>query len=649
MSRSPKPKERRQKAEVTNWLRQGFEAHQAGQLAEARRCYEAVLAAEPRQFDAQHLLGVVLGQQGQVREGIQFVRRALKLQPRSADALVNLGELLRRNGDPEPAVRAFEAALREEPRYDAHMNLGLLYLTDEQHVEAASHFGAACGLKPDQPDVWNNLGLTWQAQKRFGDALFAYQRARSLKPEEVNPLVNTGNVLLEQGETAEAIRHYRDALALDSDSIAALYGLARAQVAAGDDTAITTMQRTVALAPDRSDLHEYLGYCFRMWGHFDEAFQSFRRAAQSSDRTETAYVVLSNCRRMRVEDLEIVDEMVALLGTADLSDKERCNLCFAIGKACDDLGRYEEAIGYFDRGNELARRWHRLDRSQYSGQIDRIISTFGVDTIERYREAASSSARPLIIVGMPRSGTTLVEQVLASHPSIAPGGELPFWGREGAPWITTSAENGDLTGARELERRYLEILDGISRSAARVTDKQPDNFLLLGLIHALFPDARIVHCRRDPVDVALSNYFTTFAEGQDYSYDRDTIVFYYNEYRRIMRYWRTVLPADRLLEVDYAEMVADREAVSRRIVAFCGLEWDEGCLSPHETRRQILTASAWQARQPVYRTSLNRWHYYEPWLGVFRDLWNEPDDSSAMGVTASAERSSARMEPDVAR
>lgn len=649
MSRSPKPKERRQKAEVTVWLRQAFEAHQDGRLAEARQRYEAILAAEPRQFDALHLLGVVLGQQGQVREGIQRVRSALRLQPRSADALVNLGELLRRNDDREPAVRAFAAALREGPRYDAHMNLGLLYLANEQYVEAASHFGSACGLKPDQADVWNNLGLAWQAQGQLADALFAFERVRSLKPGDVNALVNTGNVLLEKREITEAIQYYRDALKADGDCVTALYGLARAQATAGDEAAIATMQRAVTLAPDRPDLHHYLGYCFRLWGQFDEAFRSYRVAVQLPSRADSTYAALAHCRRIRPEDSELIDEMVALLKTTDLSDKERPYVCFALGKAYDDIGKYEEAIRYFDRGNKLAKAWHPFDCERYSNSIDRMITAFDTSASNRCRAIASSSARPIIIIGMPRSGTTLVEQIIASHVSVAPGGELPFWGQEGARCVLTAVENGDLTGASDVGNRYLGILDAISGTAARVTDKMPDNFLVLGAIHALFPEARILHCRRDPVDVALSNYFTVFAEGQDFSYDRETLVFASKEYQRIMAHWRSVLPSDRFMEVDYAEMVSDRESVSRHIIAFCGLEWDDACLTPHQTRRAIHTASAWQARQPVYRTSLNRWRHYEPWLGVFRDLWHEPDDPSAMGVTASVERPSVQTEPDVAR
>ncbi|MBV8667322.1 MAG: sulfotransferase, partial [Burkholderiaceae bacterium] len=607
------------RAESAELLRNAFAAHQAGRQDEAERLYLAVIALDPNNFDALHLLGVALGQRGDLPQGIEWVRKAIKLRPDAVDAHVNLGELHRRKGDWEAAAKAFETALRLAPRYDAHMNLGLVRLAQERHAEAAQHFGAAGGLLPGAADVWHNLGLAWQAQELVDDAIFAYRRALDLQPESPHSLTNLADALAARGDTTEAIEHYAAVLAVQSDNVEALYGLARAQTDAFDREAIKTMERAVGLAPARSDLHEYLGHCLTRWGRFEEAFQSFRRATKLEGRSWSAYYALCSCRKMGAQDSEIIEEMISLLKSADLEDGERSNICFGIGKALDDLARYEEAIVYFDKANSLARASHPFDRKSLAKTIDRQISAFDAAGIVQIRGVSRPSARPVFIVGTPRSGTTLVEQILASHPEVAAGGELKFWGQQ-AKRLLDSGMLLDPEHAADMANRYLKVLDGISPDAARVTDKMPDNFLWLGLIHALFPDARIIHCRRHPLDVALSNYFTSFGEGQDYSYDRGDMVFYYREYLRLMEHWGRVLPADRLMHVDYANVVAEPEAASRAMIEFCGLEWNDACLKPQETVRPIHTTSVWQARQPIYRSSVERWRRYEPWLGEFREL-----------------------------
>jgi hypothetical protein len=232
----------------------------------------------------------------------------------------------------------------------------------------------------------------------------------------------------------------------------------------------------------------------------------------------------------------------------------------------------------------------------------------------------------VLIVGMPRSGTTLVEQILASHPDIAAAGELDFWPRRLDHVRRRRISRLDAAAERDIVRDYPALLRTYSPGARRVTDKMPFNFLFLGHIHRLFPNARIIHCRRLPVDTALSIYLTRFAGLHDFTASREDIVRYYQEYRRLMAHWRAVLPPDRFLDIDYEDLVADPDSVSRRMVAFCGLEWDDACRDSHKTDRPIVTASVWQARQPVYRSSAERWRRYEPWLGELRLLLEPPTD-----------------------
>ena len=227
---------------------------------------------------------------------------------------------------------------------------------------------------------------------------------------------------------------------------------------------------------------------------------------------------------------------------------------------------------------------------------------------------------------MPRSGTTLVEQIFSSHPLVAAGGELPFWRQRVQTGAAVFGPDARLDIARRVAGDYLATLRVVSPTAARVTDKTPFNFAHLGLIRQMFPFATIVHCRRAPIDTCLSNFMTNFAAQYDFAADRGSLVFFYRQYQRLMAHWRSVLPPERFIEVDYETLVADPEPLTRRLIEISGLDWDDACLAPHQNQRRVTTASIWQARQPIYRTSVERWRRYEPWLGELRTLL---DDSEA--------------------
>jgi hypothetical protein len=305
--------------------------------------------------------------------------------------------------------------------------------------------------------------------------------------------------------------------------------------------------------------------------------------------------------------------MEEMLKRSGRSDFDRAMLHFALGKAYDDLGEAEPAIGHFDQANALERRRMNFDRAALSEAIDRISETFTPELMARAASTSINDELPVLIVGMPRSGTTLVEQIVSSHPSVAAGGELTFWTYERAAAVTTDATS-------RLGADYLALLRRIGPNFDRVTDKNPFNFLHLGAIRLALRGSRFIHCRRDPIDTCLSIYFTRFATPQAFAYDRSDLVFYYRQYERLMAHWRTLLPTNRLLDIEYESLIADRDSLTRRMIAFCGLPWDEACLAPESNPRLVRTASVWQARQPVYRTSVERWRRYEPWLGELRQL-----------------------------
>jgi hypothetical protein len=278
---------------------------------------------------------------------------------------------------------------------------------------------------------------------------------------------------------------------------------------------------------------------------------------------------------------------------------------------------------HFDEANRIEAQLQKLagrtfHRKEYAAEIDRIIETYTPEFFARQKRFGCASELPILIVGMPRSGTTLVEQILSSHTNVEAGGELTFWSEQFPALAEVAPIELGPALTRNLATDYLAVLRGISPAAERVTDKTPGNFQLLGPIHLIFPQARIIHCRRNPIDTCLSIYFTYFGTMKDFTGDRSDIVFFYEQYLRLTAHWRRVLRADRFLEIDYEALVADRERLTRHMIGFCGLDWDEACLRSERNRRVIKTASNWQARQPVYTTSVARWRHYEPWLGEFR-------------------------------
>jgi hypothetical protein len=312
--------------------------------------------------------------------------------------------------------------------------------------------------------------------------------------------------------------------------------------------------------------------------------------------------------------------MEAALAVPGLESTQRLRVHLAIGKAAEELGDYARAMQHFDAADAVRRSYVPFDPAAFSLEIDRMIARCTPEWIARAAEAGSSDATPVLILGMPRSGTTLVEQIVSMHPQVRAGGELHYWNQRGAAWHSPNA-GGIVTPflARAAEE-YLGLLRSIAPKATRVTDKMPFNFLWAGLIHMTFPRATIIHCRRAAIDTALSIHQTHFHPSLAFPTGGAELVAYFRDYQRITDHWREVLPADRWIEVDYEELTGAPEPVIRRIIAACGLTWHDACLRPETNTRAVNTPSKWQARQPIYRSSVGRWRRYEPWLGPLRAL-----------------------------
>jgi tetratricopeptide (TPR) repeat protein len=351
------------------------------------------------------------------------------------------------------------------------------------------------------------------------------------------------------------------------------------------------LRRAVDREPQNSDAHCLLGSVLMQLGRFTDAAAAYDLGLALNRRQIAAYYELAHVKKLSEVDRPLIAQLEWLLQENGLANEERADLHFALGKAYDDLGEYHSAIGHFDEGNRLTYRRTSYDQSAHAAAVNRQVAMFTADFFSRNAALGCDVETPILIVGMPRSGTTLVEQMLSSHPEVAAGGELAFWG-DWAPGLRISAAgNIDRNWANQVASEYQALLAGISPTARRVTDKRPQNFHYIALIHAVFPRGRIIHCRRHPVDTCLSIYFQNFARRIDFAYDRTDLLAFYSQYQKLMAHWRSVLPADRFLEIQYEELVANREPWTRKMFEFCGLDWDDACLHSERNRRPVRTAS----------------------------------------------------------
>lgn len=574
---------------------------------------------------------------GKVDEAERLLRRALELDTSSFEAAFWLSLVLRRKGcRPEALEMARQAVSREAKSEHALNQLGMCLLDAGIAEEAAECFKGAIEIAPNVGPFYENLGQALQALGRHSEAISALRHALAIGPVRPGILLRLGDAYMNEPNPQGAAQCAKSVLQIDQHSAAANLLYARALIADGQvSEGAKLAKQAMSLAPQSAVPVAYYGRALQSLGQIAEAEIQFKRSIQLDSRQGFAYHALVHNHKVTESERPLIEAMATLAKDPGLPLRETVQLEYGLGKALEDLGDYEAAMAHFDSANHID---HTLkvgvapfNRDQLRETADFLIETFTAEFISDRQFEVPRGDMPLFVVGMMRSGTTLAEQILSSHPNIGGVGEQLFWPENAGSSIKIfeSAAPGskpilDAMRLRRLANSYVDLLNKLSPDCVRVVDKMNTNYLLLGILSIAFPAARIIHMNRHPVDTCISIWATPVANEIDLCADKENLVFAYREYLRVMEHWREVISPERLLDVQYEELVSDQERVTRRMVEFCGVPWNDACLKPQDNIRSVKTPSVWQVRQPMYKTSMQRWRKYESCLGAFAQLLDHP-------------------------
>lgn len=590
---------------------------------------------------------------GDLPRAIEAYQRAISKFPRDANLHYQLAIAYQRQGTISEAISRVDMAIQLRPQAVFFNFLGACYLYRNEPSAAELCFRRAMQLDPKFPDPYNNLGLSLLNLKRYQDAGTVLKEALQLAPTDVNLLCNVARVELETGHAERALDLFDQAHALQPSNVNPIVGKVATLGKLNRNVEALALTDLIAqLDPSRAAeaLHQR-AVLLGILGDLEGSCAAFDQALLHSPQSLPIACARAHVRKIK-KDETFFAQLIALEPMLDtVKGKLRSELAFALGKAYQDVGDIQAAAKFYATGGANVLQYMEYDQDNEIELYAITQRNISRQYLESVRGQGHVTDRPIFILGMERSGTTLVEQLLASHPDVYPAGELKFLEYALSGFVfpdgtrVTDLSETPLGSKLTLEQRakiYLDQLDALpgSRGKLRVTDKMPGNFKSIGLICALFPNAHIIHCRRDPVDTCISSYTQLFAEGNQWSFDLTLLGQHYRRYWNMMAHWRRELPG-RFLEVRYEQVVENTELAARELLEWCGLPWDEKVLRFYETDRPVNTASVAQVRQPIYTSSMGRWKKWEPYiqplLNEIRDIedayWAEPGAAAPTPAT----------------
>jgi len=638
------------------------QAMKAGRPLRTEEICRDYLLAHPGSAEHMRLLGHALMKQNRLQEAEEQIRFALELYPNFPQLHEDLGSILGLQGRFEESIPMFEEAIALEPSLPlVHKKLGRALgavgrgkESDEafmeyfdrapetgevavgaEHLKAGRLDEAVTALRgvlrknPNNVDAMCFLALTYRTQgKNIGDAEALLRRATQVAPNHISAFLNLGSLLSERNKRLEAVEVFQQAVKIEAGHPGAwaLLGNAYAHAAQTEQAAHAYAQ-AVKLNPNHASTQHGYGHVLKTLGDQEGSLRAYREAIRLRPQLGEAYWSMANIKVFQFEDDE-VDVMLQQVGHGDLSASEDIHFRFALGKAFEDRKDYGKAWHYYDTGNQRQRQEVYYDANENLVKQQGAREVFSEDFLRKNEGHGHDAPDPILIVGMPRSGSTLIEQILASHSQVEGTAELPNLGKISSLIGRYRPDNMQFpqTAAvmrqrdwRPLGKRYIEETRHYRESDRPLfTDKLPNNFPLIGLAHLILPRAKVINTLRHPIDTMLGNYKQLYGKGQHFTYDQFDLVEYYRQYIETMNHWHTVLPG-KVLDVHYEDTVLDLEGQVRRVLEHCGLDFEEQCLRFWETTRAVKTASSEQVRQPIYTGALGTWRRYEKHL----DFWKK--------------------------
>jgi tetratricopeptide (TPR) repeat protein len=597
-------------------------------LADAEEQLHLALKIRPGFPHLHEDMGSVLAMQKRYEESIPYFEKAIKLEPALPLAHKKLGQALVAVGRGEDADESFQEFFEQEP-LKGEIAIGLEHMKEERSEEAIKVFQKLLKEHPDNVDVMRHLAVVfWKNQKNLANAEALLRRATNLAPDYTVAWLNLGAVLLDKNQPVAAIDCYQEATRLEPKNPAAWAGLGNAQgLAAYPDKSVQAYAKSLSLNPGAAGAQMGYAHVLKTVGDQAGALKAYRAAVEIKPDFGEVYWSMANLKIFNFEEQE-VSAMLTQLENEDLSESAEYHIRFALGKAYEDKKDYESAWKYYHSGNQLKRTEVYHDPVFESERCTNIAKVFSHEFLEENTGSGFEADDPILIVGLPRSGSTLVEQILASHSQVEGTSELPILSKvaESVGRYRPDDVSFPLAapGLRKKDWRAYgqQYMEDTRRHRLTdkpfFTDKLPNNFSYVGFLHLILPNARVINARRHPFDSCLGTYKQLWGTGQFFTYDMFDLAEYYSSYDDLMKHWHEVLPG-KILDVHYEETVLDLETQVRRILDFCGLPFEESCVRYYETDRAVRTASSEQVRQPIYTGALGKWRQYEKHL----DIWKE--------------------------
>jgi len=636
---------------------------QQGYLNEAERFYREILKQIPDQPDAMHYLGLIYMNKGDDKQAEKYIRQSIRSSGNPV-YFSNYGLLLSRRGRHAQAIEQYKKSVELQPVYpEAWYNLGFSYselgnltfaedaykkavdcrkdyikalygLASVQETlgkldEARNTIDKLVTINPDSYEAYYTLGMALQflgGNENIHNTEQYFRKALELSPNSLEIYIALANLYEDGNNIDSALVLYRQVLAIEPDYHDVKIKYANCLVK-NDQITEAELEITKILKqnPDNISAQAIMGSIHRIKGDFVKADEISKKILEVDENNGEALISMAYSKKIMSMKDPLIDKLHKIANRKNISLS-----LYALGKIYNDLGEFDLAFDAYKKANEIKSRKIEYNSKKHSAFIDRVINVFTQDLIRKLQHYGSRSELPVFIVGTPRSGTTLTEQIISSHSKVNGGGELNYvrhlarngteaeMASHGYPERILTLLPDDI---KNESNYYLEKISVFHRreGTIRITDKMPSNFFYLGYISVLFPHARVIHCKRNPLDTCLSMYFQAFQTGHQYSFDLNNLGHWYKDYIRLMEYWSSIL-GERILDIEYDDTVNETEKTARKMIEFCGLEWDEKCLEFYNNRRDIRTASMWQARQPIYKTSLERWKRYDQHIGVLKEI-----------------------------